>query len=61
MESQPLLGRTMHWSIFDAADGLIEEGETEISPMRAQPPWPTGAYARAFERAAQVADAPRTR
>jgi hypothetical protein len=32
---QPLLGRTMHWQILDAASGFLEQGETEIAPMRA--------------------------
>jgi hypothetical protein len=50
VESQPLFGRTMHWKIVDAADGVLEEGETEIEPMRAVQPWPTGRYAEAFER-----------
>ena len=50
VESQPLFGRTMRWKIVDAATGVIEEGETEIDPMRAVQPYPTGAYAEAFER-----------
>ena len=28
VESQPLFGPTMHWKIVDAADGVLEEGET---------------------------------
>jgi hypothetical protein len=51
VESQPLFGRTMHWRVFDAATGLVDEGHTEIAPLRAVQPWPTGEYARAFERA----------
>jgi hypothetical protein len=50
VESQPLFGRTMQWKIVDAADGVLEEGETEIAPMRAVQPWPTGTYAEAFRR-----------
>lgn len=50
VESQPLFGRTMHWRVVDAATGLVEEGHTEIAPMREQPPWPTGRYAEAFSR-----------
>jgi hypothetical protein len=50
VESQPLFGRTMKWKVVDAKSGLIDEGETEISPMRAVQPWPTGRYAEAFSR-----------
>jgi hypothetical protein len=51
VESQPLFGRTMQWKIADAASGVLEEGATEIAPMGALPPWPTGAYADALLRA----------
>ena len=54
VESQPLLGPTMHWKIVDAADGVLEEGETEIEPMRAVQPYPTGAYAEAYTRQAKA-------
>jgi len=50
VESQPLFGRTMKWKIVDAANGVLEEGETEIDPMRAVQPYPTGAYAEAYTR-----------
>jgi hypothetical protein len=50
VESQPLFGRTMHWRIFDAKTGLVDEGRTEIGPMRDLQPWPTGPYAEAFAR-----------
>jgi hypothetical protein len=50
VESQPLFGKTMHWSVFDAANGEIADGETLISPMRALQPWPTGEYATALTR-----------
>ncbi len=50
VESQPLFGRSMKWRIHDAATGLLEEGETEIGPMRAVQPWPTGEYAEAILR-----------
>jgi hypothetical protein len=48
VESQPLFGKNMAWKVVDAATGVIAEGETEMSPMREQPPWPTGEYAQAF-------------
>jgi hypothetical protein len=51
VESQPLFGRTMHWRVADAATGMLAEGETEIAPMRALPPWPTGAHAEPWLRA----------
>ena len=50
IESQPMFGSSMAWKIYDAATGLIEEGETEMGPMRDVAPWPTGRYAEAFER-----------
>jgi hypothetical protein len=50
VESQPLFGSTMRWKIVDAADGVLEAGETAIEPMRAVQPWPTGKYADAFKR-----------
>jgi hypothetical protein len=50
VESQPLFGRAMAWKIVDAASGVLEEGKTEIAPMRAFQPWPTGRYAEAFVR-----------
>ena len=50
VESQPLFGKTMAWKAVDAASGVVAEGETEISPMRALQPWPTGEHADAFLR-----------
>jgi hypothetical protein len=50
VESQPLLGSSMRWKIVDAASGVVEEGETQLAPMRALQPWPTGKYAEAFGR-----------
>jgi Transmembrane protein of unknown function (DUF3556) len=57
IEPQPLFGRTMKWRIADAAKGVLHHGETEIAPMRALQPWPTGPYAEALlrGRAAQPA------
>jgi len=48
VESQPLFGRTMQWKVVDAASGVLEEGATEIAPMRNLQPWPSGPYAQAF-------------
>jgi Transmembrane protein of unknown function (DUF3556) len=48
IESQPLFGRTMQWTIADAASGVLERGETAIAPMLALQPWPTGEHAEAF-------------
>ena len=50
VESQPLFGRTMAWKVVDAKSGIVEAGETEIAPMRALQPWPTGEYAEAVAR-----------
>ena len=50
VESQPLFGSTMAWKVVDAASGLLECGETKISPMRTHSPWPTGEYADAILR-----------
>jgi hypothetical protein len=50
VESQPLFGSNMAWRVVDAATGVLREGKTEISPMRAQLPWPTGPYAEAILR-----------
>lgn len=52
IESQPLFGSEMAWKVVDAASGVLREGKTAISPMRAQSPWPTGAYADAILRGA---------
>jgi len=49
VESQPLFGRSMRWQIVDAASGVIESGETELTAMRGVQPFPTGRYAEAFE------------
>jgi hypothetical protein len=49
VESQPLFGRAMEWKIYDAATGLVDQGATELGPMRGLQPWPTGAHAAAFE------------
>jgi hypothetical protein len=50
VESQPLFGPTMHWTIRDAATGVIDEGKTAIGPMRSATPWPSGGYAEALMR-----------
>jgi hypothetical protein len=49
VESQPLFGRGMPWQVVDAASGIVARGETALAPMRAVPPWPTGAFADAFD------------
>jgi len=48
VESQPLFGRKMKWRIVDAAAGVIEEGETDISALKDETPYPDGAYAEAL-------------
>jgi hypothetical protein len=54
VESLPLFGKTMKWKIVDAKAGVLEEGETEIRPLQAVQPYPTGDYARAFTRGARA-------
>lgn len=53
VESQPLFGKTMAWRVVDACTGLVAEGETEIGPMRAVQPWPTGRFAAALQPRSQ--------
>jgi hypothetical protein len=48
VESQPLAGASMAWTIADAADGVLETGETRIADIAGLQPWPTGAHAAAF-------------
>jgi hypothetical protein len=50
VESQPLFGRGMRWTVADAAAGVLAEGETVLAPMREMQPWPTGRYADALLR-----------
>jgi len=50
VESQPMLGRTMRWRIADAADGVLDEGESQIAAMRGLQPWPVGASAEGLQR-----------
>ncbi len=54
VESQPLFGRTMAWRAVDAASGLIAEGETDISAMRASQAWPEGEVAETFLRGTPI-------
>ena len=53
VESQPLFGRSMAWKIVDAATGVLEQGQTEIAPLRAYQAWPTGEVAETFVRGAR--------
>ncbi|MEM6806637.1 MAG: DUF3556 domain-containing protein, partial [Bacteroidota bacterium] len=40
VESQPLFIPKMHWRIWDAKDGLLEEGEVKIDDIENLQPWP---------------------
>jgi hypothetical protein len=42
VESQPLLGATLHWRIFDAARGLLEEGDARLDALARRAPWDYG-------------------
>ncbi len=48
VESQPLFGPKMAWKVYDAADGLLAEGDTEIAKVRDVQPWPVGECAEAL-------------
>jgi hypothetical protein len=43
VESQPLGRSTLHYRIVDAKKGVIEEGDLEISDLRARQPWSVAA------------------
>jgi hypothetical protein len=42
VESQPLLGSTLHWRIVDAKRGLIEEGYVHLDDLARRAPWDCG-------------------
>jgi hypothetical protein len=39
VEAQPLGKSTLHYRIADAAEGLLEEGDAEVAPLRTLQPW----------------------
>ncbi len=42
VESQPLLGSTLHWRIMDAACGVMDEGHVELDELAQRAPWDYG-------------------
>jgi len=48
VESQPLFGASMAWTVADAASGVLKRGETRIADVRDFQPWPTGRHAEAL-------------
>ncbi len=42
VESQPLLRRTLHWRIFDAARGRLAEGYAHLDDLARRAPWDYG-------------------
>jgi len=42
VESQPLLGSTLHWRILDAKRGLLEEGYAHLDALARRAPWDYG-------------------
>jgi hypothetical protein len=42
VESQPLLGSTLHWRIFDAKRGLLDEGHASLDELAKRAPWDYG-------------------
>jgi hypothetical protein len=50
VESQPLFGPTMHWRVYDAVQGKIDEGYTKLADYVDVQPYPTGRFAEALLR-----------
>jgi hypothetical protein len=50
VESQPLFGATMHWRVYDAVRGKIDEGHTALADCVDVQPYPTGRFAEALTR-----------
>ena len=42
VESQPLLGSTLHWRIVDARRGLLEQGYARLNDLAKRAPWDCG-------------------
>lgn len=42
VESQPILGSTLHWRVVDARTGLLDEGQVELSDLAKRKPWDCG-------------------
>jgi hypothetical protein len=42
VESQPLLGSTLHWRIVDAKRGLVDEGYAHLDELARRAPWDCG-------------------
>lgn len=42
VESQPLLGSTLHWRILDAKRGLLDEGRVALDELARRAPWDCG-------------------
>ena len=42
VESQPLLGSTLHWRIVDAKRGVLEQGHAPLDELARRAPWDYG-------------------
>jgi hypothetical protein len=42
VESQPLLGSTLHWRVVDAKRGVLEEGHVSLETLARRAPWDYG-------------------
>jgi len=42
VESQPILGNTLHWRIVDAKRGVLEEGYADLGELAKRKPWDCG-------------------
>ena len=43
VESQPILGSSLHWRIVDAKLGVVDEGYAKLSDLAQRKPWDCGA------------------
>jgi hypothetical protein len=48
LESQPAADTRQHYRLYDAADGLLEEGYVEVDDMIEELPWLDGSLQPAF-------------
>jgi hypothetical protein len=55
VESQPLFRPTLHWRVYDAVQGMIADGHTQLADYEYVQPYPTGRYAEALLRGRRAA------
>jgi len=42
VESQPLFGSTLHWRIYDAKRGQLDQGDVSLDELAKRTPWDFG-------------------